>query len=785
MPFGDGSQTAVHGTIARELQTLVLLRVDDGDGCGLGLEVFRRPCNLAIELLFLDELVKAVCVVVELALRGLLAHYEGLSTEAESYARQSQSLLTSTSSLELKVFLARLFMLTGLPAEALPLFKEAFDANMPSFDYGQLLDCAARLGRDGVVIEAFRTLQARGVDDWHTINFGVQYLQKYHSQEAVDALDAYLKRHPGDKLALLSRSVIGLLANRPELISGRLDELPTVDELPTENVVQVIHVLRFVKEADAAVDYAYRFLRKHFNEANAHRAMLISMTPFEPAPSFPPTFDTVRIAAAVRFQEIPSGDPEWKVIEDTTEPSSEFDEITPSSKLALELLGKRVGDTFQLAPGTIERRGQILQIVPKYVRRYNDSGDRWQLRFPDEPMVEAVRLGTTEEEIRENVEKVLKSFEKRAELEEKMRQTYSTIATPLHIFGSWHGKNAYMAMVTLSAEKGQPVRVSYGTMEERNEAQAALRTAAALVVDLSTVAVLRLLGLGKILTSNRFRFLITETSWREIRETLDRQETESTPSLAIQFVGGKQIAHEETVEFKKERAKADKEFLALVEKHCEVVSVIELASYDSPKRDTLEKAFGQYGLEAMLLAAKPDYMLWTDDLVQAQIASTEFGARRVWTQIVLIFLSELGIVTAKDRDTAAAKMIGMEYQITYFDVAAILEAVELTSSKPWETPLKNFVDEFGAPNADLNVLFPILTELVVRLYREPIPQENRCRVLIPFLDAVWKNPNGRRGLRNLRANTQRLFGLNIIGQTQFEDCFDRWYKLIENPLIPG
>jgi hypothetical protein len=47
----------------------------------------------------------------------------------------------------------------------------------------------------------------------------------------------------------------------------------------------------------------------------------------------------------------------------------------------------------------------------------------------------------------------------------------------------------------------------------------------------------------------------------------------------------------------------------------------------------------------------------------------------------LIFLPELGIVTAKDRDTAAAKMIGMEYQITYFDVAVILEAVELTSSR--------------------------------------------------------------------------------------------------------
>jgi tetratricopeptide (TPR) repeat protein len=721
----------------------------------------------------------------EAVLRGLLAHYEGLPKEAEHYALKCQSSLSSSSSLELKVFLARLFMLIGLPAEALPLFKEAFDANMPSFDYGYLLDCAARLARDGVIIGAFRTLRARGVDDWSTISFGVQYLQKYHSQEAVDALDAYLERHPDHKLAKLSRSVIGLLTNRSELVSGAIDELPSVNELPVDNVVQVVHVLRFVKEPDAAVDYAYRFLRLHFKEPNAHRAILIAMTPFEPSPTFPPTLDVVDVGSAVRFEELPIGDPEWRVIENTNDPSSDFEEIAADSKLALELMGKHVGDTFLLAPGIIDRRGRILQIVPKYVRRYNDCGDRWQIRFPEEPMVEAVRLGSTEEQIRQNVEKVLQSFQKRAELEVEMRKTYSTVATPLHIFGSWHGKNAYVAMVSLSAERSQPVRVSFGTMDERNGALAALRTAAAVVMDLSSIATLRLLSMEKILTTNRFRFLITQTTLRELRETLNRPESESSPSLAIQFLDGKQIAHEETVDFKKLRGKADKEFLELVERHCETVPVIELASFDSPKRETLEKAFGQYGLETMMLAAKPDHILWTDDLVQAQLAITEFGVRRVWTQTLLVFLAELGIVTAKERDLATAKMIGMEYQITYFDVSAILEAVELTDAKPWTAPLKNFVDEFGAPNADLNALFPILTELVVRLYREAILPESRCTVITAFLDAVWKNSNGRRSLLNLRSNTQRLFGLNFVGQAQFDGCFDRWYKLIENPLVPG
>lgn len=89
-------------------------------------------------------------------------------------------------------------------------------------------------------------------------------------------------------------------------MSGSLFDLPSVEELPVENIVQVVHVLRSVKNPDAAVDYAYRFLRLHFKQQNAHRALLIAMTSFEPSPTFPPTLEVVQVGAAVRSEELPS-----------------------------------------------------------------------------------------------------------------------------------------------------------------------------------------------------------------------------------------------------------------------------------------------------------------------------------------------------------------------------------------------------------------------------------------------------------------------------------------------
>lgn len=717
------------------------------------------------------------------SLRGYVAHYQAVPEEAERRALEAQSLLSPATTIEAKIFLARLFMLIGRPADALPLFREAFEADLSVFDPGNLLDCAARLHRDDVVIDTFRTLLRRGIDDWDAVSFGVQYLQKYHPAEAVEVLDSFLNNHPDHKLAKLSRSVIGLLTNRPELVNGLISDLPSVDELPIEYATQAIHVLRFVKNADAALDYAYRYLRLHFGEAQAHRAYLIAVTPFEPLPSIPPTLEAVEVGAAVRYEELPHGDPKWVVIEAIDRPSLEFEEIAADSPLALEMMGKHVNDNFLLAAGTIDRRAVIRQIVPKYVRRYNDCGDQWQIRFPGEPMIEAFHLGSTEEQVRESIDLLLQSLRKRAESEVEMRRQYSTVATPLHIFGAWHGKNAYVALISLATQDQQPIRNSFGTPEERADAVSALQTAASLVVDLSTFATLRMLGLEKVLTTTRFRFLITEATWRELRETLDDHSTTSSPSIAVGFEDGVQVAHEETVEFKRKRDAANKEFLDLVERHCQIVPVMERASVDPTKREPFEKMFGEYGLESMLLGARPDCVLWSDDLVQAHIAVTEFSARKCWTQLLLVFLTDLGLLEAKERDIATAKLIGMEYQTTIFDSSAIIEAVHLTDATPWQMPLKHFVREFAAPNGDVRGLLRILAELILRIYREPLLPENRSKVITAFLDALWKNPAARQGLLALRANSVRLFGINVVGTSQFNDCFDQWQKLIDAPIL--
>jgi tetratricopeptide (TPR) repeat protein len=732
---------------------------------------------------YLDENESLLSAETLFLLRGLLAQSRGTLDKAEEYAAAAKASLTSDTDLDVKIHLGHLFMMIGKPPEALPLYQEAFDKETSSFDPGRLLDCAAQAHEDGIVIRTFRTLLSRGINDWNTVSFGVQYVQKYLPSEAADILRDFLRINPDHKLAKLYRSVLGVIHDRPDWVTSALEELPTPDELPPEHIMQVVHVLRFAGNPNVAMDYAYRYLRLNMKSEMAHRAIVLSMSVFEPFPTISPTLEQVEVGAAVRYDELPSGEPDWIIIEDTDDPIGELKEVRASSRLAKELIGKKVGDQFILAPGFIDRKGVIRQIVPKYVRAYVLCGDKWQFNFPDTQFIQSMHLGSTEEEIRDGLEQMLKVFEKQAETEVEMRNRYSGVSTPLHIFGLWHNTNAYDALISLAMTEDQPVRCTFGTNEENKNALVLLQGAKTLALDLSALATIRLLDISSILKTSHFRFELTEHTWLQLKEKLRDKTDETKSSIAIGFEEGRRVTYEETADFKKKRAEANQEFLSLIEEHCTVVPVEELAHLPSSKREPFERLFGQYGVESMLLGARAGVVLWSDDLVQSHIGSVEFGTKRAWTQVTLNFLASIGMLTAKERDTATARLVGMDYRITFFDAPSLIEAVHLSEARPWVNPLKAFVQQFSAPDIDLKGVLPILIEALARLYREPLVPENRCRVMTALLDAIWNNLPARRALLDLRAKSGSLFRLNPVGETQFNSCFDQWFMRMQNPII--
>jgi hypothetical protein len=251
----------------------------------------------------------------------------------------------------------------------------------------------------------------------------------------------------------------------------------------------------------------------------------------------------------------------------------------------------------------------------------------------------------------------------------------------------------------------------------------------------------------------------------------------------LSYQDGRYQMNPETAEEKEQRNREDEEFIRFVEKATELRSGVGLAALQPAKRELLEKVFGQYGAESMVLASDPDYVLWTDDLIQARSSAQEFGVRRVWTQLVLGTLADVGLVTADEYSEASAQLIGMDFVTTLFDASALLAGFKLAGWSAQRRPAAQFVKVFSDPSADLQRLFAIFVSFTEKLYRESIPKAGSCAITRSFLDALAGKPQAMASLQSLRRLSPQVFGVNVVGRKQFEECFDHWLKHRGEPLI--
>jgi len=56
-------------------------------------------------------------------------------------------------------------------------------------------------------------------------------------------------------------------------------------------------------------------------------------------------------------------------------------------------------------------------------------------------------------------------------------------------------------------------------------------------------------------------------------------------------------------------------------------------------------------------------------------------------------------------------------------------------------------------------------------------------VVRAFLDALWRNPSTQSQVLALRAASAKLFGLNVIAESEFNAIFDMWFKSQSRPIV--
>lgn len=682
-----------------------------------------------------------------------------------------------TDSRSVTDLLARTLMEAGRVSDALPLLQELFNAQTPNFDVGLLLNCASRLRQRKVILDTCQALYDRGGKDWELLEFESQYLEEDDFPKAISRLTEFISVNPDHRIAKLRLAMIAMRYGRSDVGIISEEVLPPPQELPMRYAVPAVHVLQWQGHGRLAIEYAYRLLRAHYSELEAHKAYLGSLVPGSRPTDLPPaTMETVEVGSAVWYTEGDAASAEWVVIEDTDSPSDAFDELAATSERAKELLGKRVGDTFVVAKSPIKDRvGTVLQILSKYARRFQVIGAQMQKKFGEQSVIQVMQMPPAEQLTLADLQPILDSAKAQSEAVLQLREIYKSGPMTLHMYGDRFGHGAYEAVLDLAISESDFVKCAPPQQEVLASALGTLGAKSTVAIELSALATLRLLGITRqVLTSGAFRFVISPATYTELQQ-LRAQSRFSTPRGTLNYENGQHFFTQTTTEQAAREKASFEEWMQCVEENTSVVPIPEITALPTEQREMSENVLGRSGLESALLAKAAGHVLWTDDGVLAEVVKTELGVERVWTQAVVEHIANLGLMDRSASNEAYAKLVGYNYVSTLFDGQTMLAAARISNGSTDRFPTRQMIRVFGELyGASKNSAFRLLAEFIVRLFSEPFLPEARCLVIKAILDTFPNDPKTGALLQSFRQQCVQL--LYPLAADTFNNCFEQWSR---------
>ncbi len=199
---------------------------------------------------------------------------------------------------------------------------------------------------------------------------------------------------------------------------------------------------------------------------------------------------------------------------------------------------------------------------------------------------------------------------------------------------------------------------------------------------------------------------------------------------------------EETEEQLSAKREAVDSFITAVQQTCSIKSCPAVAALDDAKRSQLSEILGDHGLEAMVLASLQGNVLWTDDFAVAAVARSEFGVRRVWTQVAIQHQVDAGGLDVARFIDCSAHLVGWGYEFTGINMPIIIRAGKLADWDPDRWPLANAMAQLASPSVDQRVSAQLSGSLIVYLFQSTLLAEQVQSVVIRLLDILADRPHG-------------------------------------------
>lgn len=557
--------------------------------------------------------------------------------------------------------------------------------------------------------------------------------------EARAVLDEYLRICSDDLNIRLSWLALQMQLGEDNAVRKFLSGTLSFPNARADDRIQLAHILDYYGYGSTALSYAYETFRKGLGDARVHLGYFGLLMLGRSAPSQIPTVSEINVDAVFTVEDTHNGRFSFIVLDEPNVDASRG-EIRIDQPLARRALGRKVGDTLEVAEGrSPPDQRVIVEVKHKYLHALHLVMQQFESMFPDNAGLESVRLG----EGSEGLQPVLKKVRDYRDSLQALEQCYEREVVPIGLVADAFRTNPIKCWQGL-VHSGRRIDVCVGTEIERRAAFDLIYKNArhGCVVDPITLSVIRALKVSEAVVAVCGRIGVTHSTIGVLQALREETATHrGRPFMVLSMEGEQYVRREVSPEEVDAAVKSLDDDISWVTSTCDLLPA-EASSDPEAEWRAIGRMMHASFMDTVLAASGSGRILISEDRRYRLLAHQAASINSVWLQPVLMIAANSGRMPHEAYSRVTAHLIGANHFFTSVGARVLFDLAKETDSSA-SPEFRRVVNTLGGSTTDIASSIAVAAGFCVDIWRADVsPQTARLLtnlVMESLMRERWKD----------------------------------------------
>jgi transcription elongation GreA/GreB family factor/predicted Zn-dependent protease len=700
--------------------------------------------------------------------------------------KEAKNKISDSSKFPDLMALANEFLRAELFEESCEVYEAFVDTSQLTELTHRMVEAYYRYGDLEKTLEICKSLRKRFGPIVHITQIEIAIYDEINClEEEKRVLEEYTEHFPENFDMKLNLALLNYKCTNFDEVDRFLKTPFDVNSLSIESCINLAFLLNERGFFQKAVEALYELRRNNFDNEKVHSAYikLILLSGEKENEEFLHP-KKVGINSAVIIED-PTGKKRNYIIEDRKDADTQKGELKPDNNLAVRLLGKNKGDKVIFKTPVSEEVFEIKEVKSKYIHASQESSSLFNNQFPENQELFQISISKKGDEgiSPEGLEKIKEMARLNFEREKKIRKLYTDKKIPIGSIANLYHRSIFDIWCAFTKNSQLGVYCSTGYNEIKKSLEH-IKTEPQLIIDPLSILTVVSLDIMEMIKNHFGKLGVAQSTVDLFQQIVIEQNRMNSRSRSILVYHDNNVFMQEVSEESKQKETEKlNSVLKFIHKNCEILPCNRALYLNSKKKIEYNENIGRAFIDTILIAGEKGNVLYSEEKTIRDIAKREFETNGIWTQALLTYCLDNGVIEKDLYNEKTIQLISLNYYHTSINSEILLEAAKKAKWK-LAFPFTQTLKVIEGKNCDENSALKLSLDFICSIKKEHIPIEDFNLLFMNTLNLLVEGRWAPSMINKLKIEVTKTFDLfSLKDKIEILELIEVWEMIYYKQVL--